>query len=117
MKAIATLLVIAAIVILLAVLSSCASDGGFATGDKDVDRIATLKATCNSIETADIAFQAFVHANPTKVDANGISVERSLMQTIKAVCTPPYPTDTEGAMKVAVTALVQIGTVIANWQK
>lgn len=103
-------------VLIALILASCASDGGFASKSEPVDKYVTLEKTCAAITTADVAFQAFVAAKPGVVDQNGINVERSIMQTVKAVCTKPYPDDVDGAMKIAITALVEISGVIAKWQ-
>lgn len=103
-------------VLIALLLAACASDGGFASKDEPLDRYVTLEKTCAAISTADVAFQAFIAAKPGVVDQNGINVEKSIMQTVNAVCTKPYPADVDGAMKIAVTALVEISSVIAKWQ-
>jgi len=117
MRTLITVAIVAAIIAALVFLSSCASDGTFAGGEKPVDRAVTLRATCDAIKTADVAFHAFVAAKPDLVDANGIAVEKAIMQTVTPICADDFNGDLDGALKVAVTALVQITTVMQNWQQ
>lgn len=104
-------------IVLLIFLAACASDGTLAGKDKPLDRQATLEATCDAIKTADAAFHALVKAKPELVDANGLLVEMGIMRTIAPVCAPEFKGDVEDAMRVAVTALVQISTIMEDWQK
>lgn len=106
------------LMVLLAVLalSSCAADGGLATHGQPVDKAVTLKATCDGLQKLDVAFQAFAKARPGVIDANGMSVEGAIMATTTPICTPPYATNIDTAINTAITATIQISTLLATWQ-
>lgn len=97
-------------------LSGCAADGGFAGNTKPVDKAVTLKATCDGLQKLDVAFQAFAKARPGVIDANGMSVEGAIMATIVPICTPPYAANLDTAINTAITATIQISTLLATWQ-
>lgn len=97
-------------------LAGCAHDGSLVNNGKPVDKTETLKAVCLAIDTGDAAFKAFVAARPGVVDANGLATEAAVVLSVKPLCTPPYSGDMDAAIQAAITAMVQVSTLLQGWQ-
>lgn len=95
-------------------VSSCASDGGFAGREKPLDKQATLDAACQGLRYADTAFQALVAAKPDLVDEQGMRIQRAVMQGAEQVCQAEYTGDRDLAVNVAIAALVQVSSLLAD---
>lgn len=110
-------------------LSGCASDGGFASGSKPLDKEATRIAVCTGAQKIDIAFWAINTSAPGVIPPNVMDVEGTAIATlgfqagnpnpaaVNTVCAAVYTGNLDVAINTAIIATVQISKLIQTWQK
>ena len=110
-------------------LAACASDGGFASKEKPLDKEATRLAMCQGAQKIDIAFQTIAQSAPGVIPPNVMDTEGAVIATVGfqpgkpdpardgSVCAKVYTGDLDVAINTAIAAVTNISVLIKNWQR
>ncbi len=119
-----------AIVVLVGLaLANCASDGGFASKTKPLDKEATRLAICEGAHKVDLAFWTIAAASPGLIPPKVLDIEGGVITDVgfqpgkpdaagpSTVCSKQYTGDLDVAINTAILATANISTIIRAWQK
>ncbi len=110
-------------------LAGCASDGGFASKTKPLDKEATRLAICEGAHKVDLAFWTIAGASPGLIPSKVMDTEGGVIVAVGfqagkpdgaspgTVCAKVYMGDLNVAINTAILATANISTIIRAWQK